>query len=113
MAAHEMSRYRLPATLLLLLPLLSSALDNGLAATPPLAYSTWNMFNDATNDTLIRELGDALVSTGLAGVGYRTLNIDAGYLSHERHPTTHRLQAGSHVPFPLPSTTPNCGASSL
>eukprot|EP01052_Picozoa_sp_SAG31_P012798 SAG31_NODE_756_length_12303_cov_8.918142_12_plen_59_part_00 len=27
-------------------------LDNGLALTPPLAYSTWNMFNDAINDTL-------------------------------------------------------------
>jgi alpha-galactosidase len=72
-----------------------SGLDNGMALTPPLAYSTWNMFNDDTNDTLIRELGDALESTGLAALGYRTLNIDAGYLIHERHPVTQRLQVNA------------------
>ena len=58
-------------------------------------YSTWNYFNDAINDTLIRELGDALVSTGLAAVGYRTLNIDAGYLIHERHTVTKQLQVNA------------------
>ena len=51
--------------------------------------------NDAINDTLIRELGDALVSTGLAEVGYRTLNIDAGYLINERHPDTQELQVNA------------------
>ena len=53
--------------------------------------------NDATNDTLIRELGDALVSTGLAEVGYRTVNIDAGYLIHERHPDTQELQVRPRI----------------
>ena len=49
------------------------ALDNGLGSTPPLAYSTWNYFNDAINDTLVRELADALVSTGPAHGRVRTL----------------------------------------
>ena len=71
------------------------ALPNGMGLTPPLAYSTWNYFNDAINDTLIRELGDALVSTGLAGAGFKTLNIDAGYLIHERHPVTQQLQVNT------------------
>lgn len=75
------------------------ALDNGLGSTPPLAYSTWNYFNDAINDTLVRELADALVSTGLAEVGYKTVNIDAGYLIHERDPQTQRLQV-NRTKFP-------------
>jgi alpha-galactosidase len=60
------------------------ALDNGLGATPPLAYSTWNFFQTDINETLIHQLADGLVSTGLAASGYRSLNIDAGYLIHER-----------------------------
>ena len=73
----------------------ANALDNGVALRPFLGYSTWNFFNDAINDTLIRDLGTSLISTGLAAAGYRTLNIDAGYLIHERHPTTQRLQVNS------------------
>ena len=52
-----------------------AALDNGLGLTPPLAYSTWNFFNDAINDTLVRELADGLVSTGLVDLGYRSVLI--------------------------------------
>eukprot|EP01052_Picozoa_sp_SAG31_P012797 SAG31_NODE_756_length_12303_cov_8.918142_11_plen_116_part_00 len=43
----------------------------------------------------VRELGDALLSTGLYNIGYRTLNIDAGYLIHARHPETRRLQVNA------------------
>jgi len=85
----------LSALLMGLLPRGASGLDNGLALTPPLAYSTWNMFNDEINDTLVRQLGTSLVSTGLAAAGFRTVNIDAGYLIHERHPTTHQLQVNA------------------
>jgi len=89
MKSVALLRYRgqaLLAALLLLLLLLSAIppatpLDNGLGLVPPLAYSTWNYFNDAVNDTLVRALADSLVSTGLAAAGFRTLNIDAGYLS--------------------------------
>ena len=70
-------------------------MDNGLAGTPPLAYSTWNFFNDNVNDTLVRQLADALVDTGLADLGFRQLNIDAGYILHERHPVTSKLQVNA------------------
>ena len=43
----------------------------------------------------MRALADSLVSTGLAAAGFRTLNIDAGYLIHERHPVTQRLQVNA------------------
>ena len=77
------------------IPRSALSLDNGQGLTPVLAFSTWNYFNDAVNDSLVRELSNALVSTGLAAAGYRTLNIDAGYLIHERHPVTQRLQVNS------------------
>ena len=50
-------------------------LDNGLGRTPVLAYSTWNYFNTAVNETLVQQLADALVATGLRDLGYQTLNV--------------------------------------
>jgi len=73
---------------------LSLALDNGLALRPPLAYSTWNFFNTNVNATLVAELGAALVSTGLAALGFTQLNIDSGYLS-SRDPATGKLVANA------------------
>ena len=32
-----------------------------------------------------------MVSTGLSKVGYEYINIDAGYLTHQRHPGTKKL----------------------
>lgn len=60
------------------------ALDNGLGLTPPLAWSTWNRFASAINETLVLEMGDALISTGLAAAGFVQVNIDAGAWLHER-----------------------------
>ena len=58
MKSVALLRYRgqaLLAALLMLLLLLAispaAPLDNGLGLVPPLAYSTWNYFNDAVNDT--------------------------------------------------------------
>ena len=59
-------------------------LDNGLGLVPPLAWSSWNYFNGAVNESLIQEIGDAMVSTGLASIGFRQINIDSGYLLRER-----------------------------
>lgn len=72
------------------------ALDNGLGQVPPLAYSTWNYFNDDVNETLIMQLADGLKRTGLYDLGYATINIDAGYLTHNRD-THGNLVRGSVV----------------
>jgi len=57
------------------------ALDNGVAQVPPLAWSSWNYFNDNISHATIAGIGKALVSTGLAGVGYTQVNVDAGWLT--------------------------------
>uniref|UniRef100_A0A0D6R4B4 Alpha-galactosidase n=1 Tax=Araucaria cunninghamii TaxID=56994 RepID=A0A0D6R4B4_ARACU len=51
-------------------------LQNGLGKTPQMGWNSWNFFACAINETLIRETADALVSTGLAGLGYIYVNID-------------------------------------
>jgi len=61
-----------------------SGLDNGLGLTPALAFSTWNRFALAVNESLILQLADALVATGLRDAGFGYLNVDAGAWLHER-----------------------------
>lgn len=58
-----------------------AALDNGLARTPPMGFSTWSVFRKDVSDGLVRELADALVSTGLASAGYDYLLVDDGWFA--------------------------------
>lgn len=52
------------------------AVSNGLALTPQMGWNSWNRFACNINETLIRQTADALVSSGLAAVGYNYLNLD-------------------------------------
>jgi alpha-galactosidase len=58
----------------------TAALDNGLGHTPPLGWSSWNYFAGDINESVILGTARAMVSTGLAKVGFQYINIDAGYL---------------------------------
>ncbi|XP_020108303.1 alpha-galactosidase 3 [Ananas comosus] len=51
-------------------------LNNGLALTPQMGWNSWNFFGCNINETVIKETADALISTGLADLGYNFLNID-------------------------------------
>ncbi|KAL3524050.1 hypothetical protein ACH5RR_016884 [Cinchona calisaya] len=51
-------------------------LDNGVARTPQMGWNSWNFFACNINETVIKETADALVSTGLAALGYDYVNID-------------------------------------
>jgi len=54
----------------------ASALDNGLAKTPPMGWNSWNKFGCNVSDQLIRETADAMVSSGMKDVGYQYVVID-------------------------------------
>ncbi|KAJ3682900.1 hypothetical protein LUZ60_013127 [Juncus effusus] len=60
-------------------------LNNGLALTPQMGWNSWNFFACNINETLIKETADALVSTGLAGLGYNYVNIDDCWSSLSRN----------------------------
>nr|AAR02007.1 galactan:galactan galactosyltransferase 1 [Ajuga reptans] len=51
-------------------------LGNGLGATPPMGWNSWNGFGCMIDENIIRETADALVSSGLAKLGYEYVTID-------------------------------------
>ncbi|XP_052185604.1 alpha-galactosidase 3 [Diospyros lotus] len=59
-------------------------LNNGLARTPQMGWNSWNFFACKINETVIKEAADALVSTGLADLGYVYVNIDDCWSAPQR-----------------------------
>jgi alpha-galactosidase len=57
-------------------PALRELPANGLAATPPMGWNSWNHFSEAVDDRVIRETADAMVASGMAAAGYTYVNID-------------------------------------
>lgn len=48
-----------------------------LAQTPPMGWNSWNTFQcDGVNETVIREIADAMVENGLKDAGYEYIVID-------------------------------------
>jgi alpha-galactosidase len=53
------------------------ALHNGVARTPAMGWNSWNFFRCNINETVIKDVADAIVSSGLRDAGYRYVNIGA------------------------------------
>ncbi|CAI9768266.1 unnamed protein product [Fraxinus pennsylvanica] len=51
-------------------------LGNGLAKTPQMGWNSWNFFACNISEKVFKETADALISTGLAKLGYEYVNID-------------------------------------
>lgn len=58
--------------------------DNGVALTPPMGWSSWNLFASKINEDLIKEIADAMKNSGLLDAGYKYVNIDDCWQSSER-----------------------------
>ena len=58
--------------------------DNGVALTPPMGWSSWNLFASKINEDLIKEIADAMKNSGLVEAGYEYVNIDDCWQSSER-----------------------------
>lgn len=52
------------------------AYGNGIALTPPMGWSSWNLFRNKINEKLIMETAEAMVKSGLADAGYQYINLD-------------------------------------
>ena len=52
------------------------ALENGLAKTPPMGWNSWNKFACNVSEKLIKEMADAMVTSGMRDAGYVYLVID-------------------------------------
>jgi alpha-galactosidase len=64
-----------------------------LAATPPMGWNSWNRFGCDVSESLVREVADALVSSGMRDAGYRYVVIDDCW-------QVRRDEAGRIVPDP-------------
>jgi alpha-galactosidase len=60
------------AALVLVVPILAA----DLASTPPMGWNSWNKFADKVDDKTVREIADAIVSSGMKDAGYVYVNID-------------------------------------
>src|SRR5712692_9536102 len=54
----------------------SACLAADLAMTPPMGWNSWNKFADKIDDKTVREIADAMVSSGMKDAGYVYINID-------------------------------------
>ena len=67
--------------------ILQLAAQNG----PTMGWSSWNTFELNISESIIKGQADAIVSKGLADVGYNHINIDDGYFGN-RDETTGQLK---------------------
>jgi alpha-galactosidase len=47
-----------------------------LAATPPMGWNSWNTFQCNMDEKLIKQMADAIVSSGMQAAGYQYVNVD-------------------------------------
>jgi alpha-galactosidase len=62
----------------------AQALNNGVARTPPMGWNTWNTFGCNINETLIRQMADAIVANGMRDLGYRYIVVDDCWFNPNR-----------------------------
>ncbi|MFF5289498.1 glycoside hydrolase family 27 protein [Paractinoplanes globisporus] len=62
----------------------AQALENGVARTPPMGWNSWNTFGCNINETLIRQMADAMVSSGLRDLGYQYVVVDDCWFNPNR-----------------------------
>ncbi len=52
------------------------AQESTLAATPPMGWNSWNKFGCNVSEDLVRQIADAMVSTGMKDAGFQYVIID-------------------------------------
>jgi hypothetical protein len=55
--------------------------QNSAPASPLMGWASWNQYGVNINDSIIKAQADAMVSSGLSGVGFNYLNIDDGFFN--------------------------------
>jgi len=50
--------------------------QDSLALTPPMGWNSWNLFEDEVSESLVKQIADGLVSSGMKEAGYRYIVMD-------------------------------------
>src|SRR6478735_5661937 len=67
----------------------------GLAATPPMGWNSWNTFQTKISEDLVKGIADSLVTSGMKDAGYTYIVLDDGWMTMQRDSIT-----GDLVPDP-------------
>ncbi len=59
-------------------------LTGSLAPTPPMGFNTWNTFQTNINESMLRDMVDVYVSSGMRDAGYQYFVLDDGWMAMER-----------------------------
>jgi alpha-galactosidase len=82
----------------------AAALDNGLRV-PPMGWSSWYGFTSNINETLFRETGDGLISSGLAAAGWTKVWISDGWAIGRDNTTGHVIEDPAVFPSGMKNLT--------
>lgn len=55
-----------------------------LALTPPMGWNSWNRFSGSVNESIVQQIAEAMVSSGMRDAGYRYVVIDDTWQAPER-----------------------------
>lgn len=71
-----MKKFVFMVALFLLCISISAQKFTGLAKTPPMGWNSWNKYHCDVSETLIMQMADAMVSSGMKEAGYEYIVID-------------------------------------
>lgn len=63
---------------------LPSLAADGLALTPPMGWNSWNVFGTNIDEEQIKDIAQAMVTSGMKDAGYVYLNLDDNWMATSR-----------------------------
>ena len=76
----------------------ASALNNGLALTPPMGWNDWNAYGCNVSEQLVEQTALAMHNDGLQAAGYQYVNIDDCWMSSGRNASGNLVANPSKFP---------------
>ncbi len=73
--------------------------DKSACPTPPMGWSSWNLFRTKISEDLIKQIADAMADSGLRDAGYKFVNLDDCW-QDSRRSETGKIQCD---PYTFPS----------
>jgi alpha-galactosidase len=75
-----------------------TAYVGGHAATPPMGWNSWNAFAGTVDEEKVMGSAQRIVDSGLAGKGYRYINLDDGWMAKRRLSDGHLMLLAEKFP---------------
>lgn len=89
---------------MLLLASFARASSNSLALTPPMGWNSWYHYGcDGLNETGIKNIADAMASSGMQAVGYQYVNLDDCWMAASRNANGDLVPDPAKFPSGMPA----------